>query len=572
MSNLGTIARSGSKRFVETLAEGADSKNNTDIIGQFGVGFYSSFMVSDTVSVESAPAQLSSDTNKTQAMLWSSDGSGQYSIGEPVPEVASEEGIQEAELPLIRGSKITMNIKESCAEFLDERRIRNIVEKYSNFVPFPIKVNGELVNKVTAIWTKDKSEVTEEEYKEFYKFIGTAYDEPLFRLHFRTDAPLDLKVLFFTPSMHTEKLGMGRMEPGVNLYSRKILIENRPKDLLPEWLRFVKGVVDSEDLPLSLSREKPQDSKLLARIKDVLTRKYIRFLEEQLKKEPTKYREFYVEFNYFLKEGACSDFKYQESIAKLLMFETSKSNEDELSTLEQYISRCSPEQKNIYFVVAPNREAALKSPYYETFKKHDREVLFLYNAIDEFLMSSMKVFQGRNLVSAEASDIDLANEGKDKKEEDSDKEKNDDEKKEEKKEEKGDGELSDVDAEALCTYLKDTLGNKKVRDVKITRRLADSPCIITDHDSASIRRMMKMIEQGNSGKVASMPPQVLEINPSHPLVLKLSAASAVGGGKEDIAKVVAEQMFDNALIAAGLMEDPRSMLGRLYDILDKTIE
>merc|ERR1711871_14690 len=563
MSNLGTIARSGSKRFVESLAEGSDATKSTDIIGQFGVGFYSSFMVSDTVSVESAPAQLSSESDKPKAMLWSSDGSGQYSIGEPVDAVASEEAVQEAQLPLTRGSKITMKIKESCTEFLDERRIKNIIEKYSNFVPFPIKVNGELVNKVSAIWTKDKSEVTEEEYKEFYKFIGAAYDDPMFRLHFKTDAPLDLKVLFYTPSMHTEKLGMGRMEPGVNLYSRKVLIENKPKDLLPEWLRFVKGVVDSEDLPLSLSREKPQDSKLLARIKDVLTRKYIRFLEDQLKKEPAKYREFYIEFNYFLKEGACQDYKYQEQIAKLLMYETSKGEEDELSTFEQYISRLSPEQKNIYYLVAPNREAAFASPYYETFKKHDREVLLLYNTIDEFLMSNMRTFQGRDLVSAESSDIDLAKEGKDEKDEDN---------KEDKKDDKKDGELSDVDAEALCTYLKDTLGNKKVRDVKITKRLADSPCLITDHESASVRRMMRMVEQGNSGKPSVTPPQILEINPSHPLILKLSAASAVGGGKEHIASIVAQQMFDNALIAAGLMEDPRSMLGRIYDILDKTID
>merc|ERR1711871_1195702 len=412
-------------------------------------------------------------------LVWSSDGSGQYTISEPEPVVASEEAIQEAEIPLTRGSKITLHVKDSCAEFLEEKRIENIIEKYSNFVPFPIKVGGEQVNKVTAIWTQDKSEVTDEQYKEFYKFIGSAYDEPIFRLHFKTDAPLDLKVLFFTPSMHTEKFGMGRMEPGVNLYSRKVLIESKPKDLLPEWLRFVKGVVDSEDLPLSLSREKPQDSKLLARIKDVLTRKYIRFLEEQLKKEPAKYREFYIEFNYFLKEGGCSDYKYQESIAKLLMYETSKNSADDLSTLEQYISRLSPEQKNIYYLVAPNRDAAFKSPYYETFKKHDREVLLLYNTIDEFLMSNMRTFQGRDLVSAESSDIDLAKEGKDE------------------KDENNNGELSDVDAEALCTYLKDTLGNKKVRDVKITKRLADSPCLITDHESASVRRMMRMVEQGN---------------------------------------------------------------------------
>lgn len=197
--------------------------------------------------------------------------------------------------------------------------------------------------------------MTEAQYKEFYKFISQAYDDPMFTLHFRTDAPLDLKVLFFTPSMHTEKFGMGRMDPGVNLYSRKVLIESKPKDLLPEWLRFIKGVVDSEDLPLSLSRERPQDSQLLKRIKDVLTRKYLRFLEEKAKNDPAKYREFYIEFSFFLKEGACQDYKFQEQIAKLLLYETDKGKDDDLCSLEEYISRCPPEQKNIYYLIAPNR-------------------------------------------------------------------------------------------------------------------------------------------------------------------------------------------------------------------------
>jgi HSP90 family molecular chaperone len=255
ISNLGTIARSGSKQFVEQLSKGdaPSSASKEGIIGQFGVGFYSSFMVAESVSVESVSAQSQTGSHK-----WSSDGSGVFKM-ETVSSIDS--------VPL-HGSKITMKLRESCKEFSDPERIKGIIKHYSNFVSFPIKVDGEVVNTVQAIWLQDKKEVSKDQYAAFYKFVANAgYDEPRYTLHFRTDAPIDLKCILFVPTFHSEKFGMGVMEPGVNLYSRKILIENKPKDLLPDWLRFLKGVVDSEDLPLSLSREKPQDSNLLRRIR-----------------------------------------------------------------------------------------------------------------------------------------------------------------------------------------------------------------------------------------------------------------------------------------------------------------
>jgi TNF receptor-associated protein 1 len=208
-------------------------------------------------------------------------------------------------LPSAHGSKITMHLKESCKEFSDPERIKSIIKHYSSFVSFPIRLNGEIVNTVGAIWLKDKKEISSQQYNDFYKFVSNAFDTPKFTLHFRTDAPIDLKCILFTPSFHSEKLGMGVMEPGVHLYSRKILIESKPKDLLPDWLRFLKGVVDSEDLPLSLSREKPQDSGLLRRIKEVLTRKYLKFLEDEMKNNFQSYHEFYIEYNMFLKQGNC---------------------------------------------------------------------------------------------------------------------------------------------------------------------------------------------------------------------------------------------------------------------------
>eukprot|EP01040_Poterioochromonas_malhamensis_P009323 gene9323-10124_t len=538
VANLGTIARSGSKQFVEQLSkgEGSTGASKDGIIGQFGVGFYSSFMVSDEVSVESLSGQK--DAGEATYNRWKSDGSGEFLV-ENVSEI---EGLTSP-----HGSKIVMKLKESCKEFSDAERIKSIIRHYSSFVSFPIKVNGDVVNTVGAIWLKDKKEVTDEQYKEFYKFISNAFDEPKYTLHFRTDAPIDLKCILFVPSFHSEKFGMGVMEPGVNLYSRKVLIESKPKDLLPDWLRFLKGVVDSEDLPLSLSREKPQDSRLLTRIKDALTRKLLKFLEDEMKNNPTKFREFYNEYHMFLKQGVCQDYKFMDSLSKLLMFESSSGSSDHLVTFDEYISRCPPEQKDIYYLVAPNREAALSSPYYETFKKHKREVLLLYSTIDDFVMSNLKTFAGRNLVSAETSSIkfDDAPSG-----------------------EAGDVTLTEDQGKDLCGWLQMTLGEKLVREVRVTHRLSDSPAIVTDHESGAMRRMLRMVEQANSrsATVSLLPPQVLEINPKHPIIAHLFQLKD-NPNHNATSSLVAQQLYDNALMSAGLLEDPRAMIPRLNQIL-----
>eukprot|EP01038_Epipyxis_sp_PR26KG_P005772 gene5772-7969_t len=546
VSNLGTIARSGSKQFVQEVKEksGSSDRDAEGIIGQFGVGFYSSFMVSDTVSVESISA---AESELITAHKWSSDGSGVFKI----EEIQPSDG-------MTHGSKIIMQLKDSCKEFTETERVKSIIQRYSNFVAFPIKLNGELVNTVSAIWTQDKAFVTEEQYTEFYKFISNAYDKPRYKLHFRTDAPLDLKCLFFIPFFHPEKFGLGRMPLGVNLYSRKVLIESKPKDLLPEWLRFVKGVVDSEDLPLSLSREKPQDSKLLARIKDVLTRKIIRFLDEKARNEPESYREFFIEYSRFLKEGVCSDHQFMEPISKLLLFESSIKKEGELISLDDYISRCGPEQKKIYFLMAPNRESAFASPYYETFKKHDREVLFTYSTADDFVFSNLKKYEGRSIVSAETSTIDLAKESP----VDLDAEKS----KEESESTDSTSKLSEEESKEFCTWLAKSLGNR-VRKVIVSTRLSDSPAIITDHESAALRKMLKMVDQAETGKGAAyvdVPPQTLEINPNHPIVVGLFS---IREKSSSTANMIAEQLLDNCLIAAGLVDDPRYMLQRINKLM-----
>lgn len=547
ISNLGTIARSGSKQFVEKLKNAGSSRESESIIGQFGVGFYSSFMVSDTVSVES----LSAENSESGGNTWSSDGSGNFTVS-PASEAK-------------RGSKISLHLKDSCKEYADPKRIKEIIKKYSNFVSFPIKVDDIEVNTVSAIWTQDKNSVTETQYNDFYKYVANAFDKPKYTLHFKTDAPIDLKALLFFPMLHSEKFGMGRMEPGVNLYSRKIVIENKPKDLLPQWLRFMKGVVDSEDLPLSIAREKAQDTLLLKKINDVLTRKIIRFLGEKQKREPEKYTEWYKEFNMFLKEGICMDQQYQDQLSKLLMFETSVGMEGDLITLDEYASRCPPEQKNIYYLIAPDRRTAFASPYYETFKKHNKEVLFLYNSIDDFVMSNLKSYNGRALKSAEDASIKLDEElsEEEKKEVEESKDKEDGE-----KSDSSGASLSEEDTTKFCDWLKTTLGTR-VREVKVTHRLSESPAIITDHESGAVRRMMKMVDQANLGAASTLPPQILHINPKHPIIVRLATAK---DSNPNLAGMVAEQVLDNALVAAGLLDDVRGMVPRLNDIISQALD
>jgi molecular chaperone HtpG len=296
-ANLGTIAHSGSNTFLSELAEAA--KKDISLIGQFGVGFYSAFMAAQKVRVLSR-----SYVAGAQGYEWSSDGSGSYTL-------TPEDGLR-------RGTRIIIELKDDAHEFANEETIKRIIKQYSNFVPFPIKVKGETVNTVQALWTRNKNEIKEEEYSEFYKFIGNAFDEPLLRLHFIADAPLAINALLFVPKENIERFGFGRMKSGVNLYCQKVLIEQHSENILPEWLRFLKGVVDSEDMPLNISRQALQDSALVTKLKHVLTKRFLKFLGEQAKEDPEKYNEFFADFGIYLKEGATSDYTYRDEIAGLL--------------------------------------------------------------------------------------------------------------------------------------------------------------------------------------------------------------------------------------------------------------
>jgi len=314
-------------------------------------------------------------------------------------------------------------------------------------VNHPITLNDDRVNTMEAVWSLEPPKVTDETHAQFYKFISGGFDDPMYRLHYRADAPLEIKTLLYVPTFHTEKYGMGRMDPGVSLYSRKVLIEKDCPDILPEWLRFVKGVVDSEDLPLSISREKSQDSRLIAKLKTALTRRFISELSKFARKDPEKFKtKFFPEFGHFLKEGVCQDYAFQGQLSKLLYFESNKMGAGELTSLDEYVARCSPEQKEIYFLCAPSRELAEESPYMEAFANSGKEVIFVYSAIDDFVMSNLRTFEDRELITAEKGGLTVEGE------------EGDEEKGEEKEGEEKEGEK--VDADLLCAWLTTALPEK----------------------------------------------------------------------------------------------------------------
>ncbi len=519
VQNLGTIAHSGSRQFLEALKEGGEK--NADLIGQFGVGFYSAFMVAKEVKVYSHSWRTGEP-----GQVWTSDGVGSY-------EIEEAEGQQ-------RGAKIVITLADEFKQYAKADTIKEIIKRYSSFVQFPIKLNDEKVNTVDALWLRSKSEITDEQYTEFYKFQANAFDEPHYRLHFSADAPLDIKALLFTPKTNTERFGYARIDPGVALHCRKVLIDAKPKELLPEWLRYLKGVIDSADLPLNISRETMQDNGLTQKLSRVITKRYLKFLKEEAKKRPEQYEEFYKNFGVYLKEGVATDFTYRDDLAKLLYFESSLTEKGKTTSLADYVSRMKEEQKEIYYILGQNRESIESGPYLEGFKARGLEVLFLYEPIDEYVMSNLGQFEEKTLTSADQGDLKLDDAPK------------------------PEGEaLSEDDAKSLCEWLKTAIGDR-VKEVKISQRLVDSPVMALSPDAMStqMRRMMKQMGQDNP-----MPMEVLfEINPRHSLIKNLNTQRS---SNEDLAKLIAQQSFDNALVAAGLMEDPKDMVTRMYQILEQ---
>ncbi|MDB4356668.1 molecular chaperone HtpG [Akkermansiaceae bacterium] len=514
--NLGTIARSGSKEFLEALKEKGDS--NASVIGQFGVGFYSVFMAAEKVEVFTH-----SWDPEAESLQWDSDGQTGYTI-------------QDADAQQ-RGAKIVVYLKEDSKEFATEATIKKVIEQYSRFVSFPLNLNGERVNTVEAIWLKSKKEISEEEYKEFYQYCAHAADEPRHTLHFSADAPININALLFSPDENHERFGFGQMKSGVSLYCRKVLIDAEPQGLLPEWLRFLRGVVDSEDLPLNLSRETMQDSALVQKLNRLLTKRFLKHLATQAKNEPEKYQEFFERFGRFLKEGIATAPEHHEALAGLLRFESSMLDKGEKTSFADYLTRAKEEQEEIYYLVGLDRDAMMEGPYLEAFQKRGIEVILFTDSVDDYILETLREFKGKKLVSADRAEIAL-----------------DDLPEEESK-------LSEEDSKDLVEWLTTTLG-EKVEKVELGKRLVSHPVVALqaqDAPSGQVRAMMEAM-----GENAPEHKARLEFNPSHEIVAKLHALK---NDQPEVAAKVANQLADNALLAAGLVKNPAGVVAGMNELL-----
>ncbi|XP_033631452.1 heat shock protein 75 kDa, mitochondrial-like isoform X1 [Asterias rubens] len=537
INNLGTIARSGSKAFLEELNtdEEVDS-TSSGIVGQFGVGFYSAFMVGDRVDVYSQSHQSDS-----QAYRWTSDGTGNYEMNEA-------EGVQ-------KGTKIVIHLKKDCWRFAMEADVKEIINKHSTFVGMPIFLNGKLMNTTQALWTKDSKDISDQQHEEFYQFLThNSYDKPRYTLHYKTDAPLSIRSLFYIPSRPPAMWEMSQDHSGgVALYSRRVLIQQKSDKILPKWFRFIQGVVDSEDIPLNLSRELLQDSALIRKLRTVITSRLVRFLLDQRKKDVGMYEQFFTEYGMFLREGIISanEQAEKEEIAKLLCFESSAHPSGQLTTLQDYAVRMKAGQRNMYYICAPSRELAESSPYYEAFKTQDHEVLFCYAEYDELTMLQLREFDRKLLTSVESEMAAPATNT------------------EEAESQTVEGSLSVEETDSLTAYMTDVLGSK-VTNIKVSYRLAHHPAMVTVADMGAARHFLRTALKNRSEeeKLQLLQP-TLELNGSHAIVQKLFNLKT----KEPVlAKLLAEQVYDNAMIAAGLVDDPRPMLGRLTAFMEKTLE
>ncbi|KAK4881855.1 hypothetical protein RN001_005174 [Aquatica leii] len=533
ISHLGVIARSGSKAFLQELkAKNISTDNTNNIIGQFGVGFYSAFMVAEKVEVYSRAATQQS------GYKWSSDGTGAY-------EIQPADGVQ-------LGTKIMIYLKPDCREFADEDTVSNVIKKYSNFVGSPIYLNGKIVNTVQPLWLLDPKSISAQQHNEFYRYISNSYDLPRYTLHYNTDVPLSIHALLYFPEGKPGLFEMSKdSESGVALYTRKVLIKNRTDNILPKWLRFVKGVVDSDDIPLNLSRELLQNSALIRKLSNVLTGRVIKLLQDQANKRPDEFIKFYTDYGIFLKEGIIMnhDQHEKEEIAKLLRFESSHKNADEKVGLQDYTSRIQDGQKTIFYLAATSRTLAEASPYYESLKRRKQEVLFCYEPYDELVLMQLQQFGGYKLVSVEKdmrddkAASDLANLGEDS--------------------------LRRSEINELTKWMQDILKGKAFA-VNATSRLESHPCVITVEEMAAARHFIRTQSHqiSEDRRYALLQPQ-LEINPSHPIIKKLYKLMNTD---IELANLLTKQLFANSMVGAGLVDDPRTLLTSMNDLLSRALD
>ncbi len=533
---IGTIASSGTRKFLEQLS--GDKAKDSALIGQFGVGFYSAFIVADRVTLETRRAGMKAD----EGVRWESTGEGSYTI----------ENIEKPE----RGTRITLHLREDDAEFADAWRLRGIIAKFSDHIAIPIEMRKEpdgddkdkdqapeweQVNKGTALWMRNKSEISDEEYETFYKHISHDFEDPLAWVHNRVEGSQEYTSLLYIPAQAPFDLWDREQKHGVKLYVRRVFIMDEADKLMPHYLRFVRGIVDSDDLPLNVSREILQHDRKIDAIRSANVKRILGLLERMADKEPEKYATFWKQFGNVLKEGPAEDYANREKIAALLRFTSTRSEGDTPDvSLDQYLERMPEKQDKIYYLTADSLTAARNSPHLEVFKKKDIEVLLLTDRVDEWLVSHLTDYKGKHLQSVAKGELDLGE-----------------------LEDKADKEKAEKAAEEhkdLLERIKNTLG-EAVKEVRVSTRLTESPaCLVVDHYdmSQNLARVLKQL-----GQDAPMPKPILELNLEHPLVERLEKQS----DDEKFAEL-ARLVFDQAMLAeGGQLEDPAGFVHRLNRLI-----
>ena len=530
IDNLGTIAKSGAKNFINALKDAATQEAAQNIIGQFGVGFYSVFMAADKVEVISRSYRKDAD-----AVRWTAEGGTTYTV-----ETAEKSD---------RGTDIIIYLKDDVkADFTSEWKLKNVVTKHSDYVGFPIYVGAdaeEPANKQIAIWRQMPNDVEDEEYQQYYQMLTMDFREPLHTIHMRADVPMQFYALLYIPSSVEPSPLSPRREPGLKLYARKVLIDEFNNDLLPEYLQFVRGVVDSEDLPLNVSRESVRADRVMANLKKTVTRKVLSELKGLAKRETETYLDIYAEFGRFIKQGLVMDASAKDDILPLLFFQTSH-DDDEHSyhALDDYVSRMVDGQDEIYYVIADDFHSAKRSPHLDAFRQREIEVLYFCDPVDSMLPMGLTEYQGYSVRSVDEADIDLKDVGE--MDEDAQAER-----------------LEDETFESIVDRVKAVLGDR-VADVRESQTLVGSPARLVSDDSTGARHMYRINRLLD--REYELPVKALELNPRHPLLHNVSNLLR-SNGDDPLIDVVVEQVFETALLQDGIHPDPAAMADRLTALM-----
>jgi len=525
-TNLGTIAHSGAREFLQEASQ--SGRDISELIGQFGVGFYSAFMVAEWIRVTSRSYLVDS-----QATSWFSAGADTFTLE---PAEKSE-----------RGTQVTIKLKEEAEEFLAENRLAEVVRKHSDFIPFPIYIGEqkEQVNRQTAIWRQSPREVDEKEYNDFYQSFTLDIEPPLIHAHMVVDAPVQMYAILYVPASPERSIFTLRRQEGLKLYARKVLIQEYNRELLPEYLGFVQGVVDSEDLPLNVSRESVQSNRLMAQIKKLITSKVVDSIAKLASDDVEKYNRFWVHYARYIKQGIAIEQSEPEALYPLLRFHTT-SHPDVWSSLDDYIERMAPEQTDIYYILGDDERSLVYSPHLDIVHRLGYEALLLADPVDAFMLVRLSKYKDQSLSNVATSDLSMPEE----------------------KLEQADDSLtkpSEDELNRLVDRFKNQLG-ERVSDVRLTKRLVDSPARLIDPEGTlnqEMQRVYRMLDRGFEA-----PKKVMELNPSHPILVKLSSLPE----EDPRCSLVIEQVYENALLIEGLHPDPAGMIARLQKIMQAALE